>query len=88
MAYLCGYAIGYSFLYSVIIYKTMAKCYVCGKTSKVGRSVTFSGERNPRLFKANLHRVKAVLEDGTVKRIYVCTKCLKAGKVVKAVKFS
>lgn len=67
MAYLCGYAIGYSFLYSVIIYKTMAKCYVCGKTSKVGRSVTFSGERNPRLFKANLHRVKAVLEDGTVK---------------------
>jgi large subunit ribosomal protein L28 len=75
-------------VYSVIIYKTMAKCYVCGKTSKVGRSVTFSGERNPRLFKANLHRVKAVLEDGTVKRIYVCTKCLKAGKVVKAVKFS
>jgi large subunit ribosomal protein L28 len=62
--------------------------HVCGKTSKVGRSVTFSGERNPRLFKANLHRVKAVLEDGTVKRIYVCTKCLKAGKVVKAVKSS
>jgi large subunit ribosomal protein L28 len=66
----------------------MAKCYVCGKTTKVGRSVTFSGERNPRLFKANLHRVKAVLEDGTVKRIYVCTRCLKAGKVVKAVKSS
>jgi len=73
---------------SAIIYRTMAKCYVCGKTTKVGRSVTFSGERNPRLFKANLHRVKAVLEDGTVKRIYVCTKCLKAGKVVKAVRFS
>jgi large subunit ribosomal protein L28 len=66
----------------------MAKCYVCGKTTKVGRSVTFSAESNPRFFRANLHRVKAVLKDGTVRRIYVCTKCLKAGKVVKAVKFS
>jgi large subunit ribosomal protein L28 len=66
----------------------MAKCYVCGKTTKVGRSVTFSAESNPRFFRANLHRVKAVLKDGTVRRIYVCTKCLKAGKVVKAVKSS
>ena len=62
----------------------MAKCYVCGKTTKIGRSVTFSAERNPRKFKPNLQRVKALLPDGTVKRIYVCTKCLKAGKVVKA----
>jgi len=64
----------------------MAKCYVCGKTTKFGKSVTFSAERNPRKFKANLHRIRIVLEDGTVKRVYVCTKCLKAGKVVKAVK--
>ncbi|WP_448583313.1 50S ribosomal protein L28 [Thermocrinis sp.] len=66
----------------------MAKCYVCGKTTKIGRSVTFSAESNPRRFKANLQRVKVVLEDGTVKRVYVCTKCLKAGKVTKAVKVS
>ncbi len=50
--------------------------------------MTFSAESNPRFFRANLHKVKAVLEDGTVRRIYVCTKCLKAGKVVKAVKSS
>ncbi len=66
----------------------MAKCYVCGKTTKIGRSLTFSAESNSRFFRANLHRVKAVLEDGTVKRIYVCTKCLKAGKVRKVAKFS
>ncbi|WP_029551184.1 50S ribosomal protein L28 [Thermocrinis jamiesonii] len=66
----------------------MAKCYVCGKTTKIGRSVTFSGERNPRRFKANLQKVKVVLSDGTIKRVYVCTKCLKAGKVTKAVKVS
>ncbi len=64
----------------------MAKCYVCGKTTKFGKSVTFSAEQNSRKFKANLHKVRIVLEDGTVKRVYVCTKCLKAGKVVKAVK--
>ncbi len=63
----------------------MAKCYVCGKTTKFGKSVTFSGERNPKTFKPNLQKVRIVLEDGTVKRVYVCTKCLKAGKVVKAV---
>jgi len=62
----------------------MAKCYVCGKTTRIGRSLTFSAESNPRKFKPNLQRVKALLPDGTVKRIYVCTKCLKAGKVVKA----
>jgi len=66
----------------------MAKCYVCEKTTKIGRSLTFSAESNPRRFKANLQRVKVVLEDGTVRRVYVCTKCLKAGKVIKAVKVS
>ncbi|WP_448588421.1 50S ribosomal protein L28 [Thermocrinis sp.] len=66
----------------------MAKCYVCGKATKIGRSLTFSAESNPRQFRANLKRVKAILEDGTVKRVYVCTKCLKAGKIKKAVKTS
>ncbi len=63
----------------------MARCYVCGKTTRFGKSVTFSAERNSRVFKPNLQRVRIVLEDGKVKRVYVCTKCLKAGKVVKAV---
>lgn len=36
-----------------------------------------------RRFLPNLQRVKAMIKGG-VKRIHVCTKCLKAGKVVKA----
>jgi len=64
----------------------MAKCYVCGKHTEFGRRVTFSGERNPRKFKANLQRVKIVLPDGSHKRVYVCTKCLKAGKVKRVVR--
>ncbi|MGC8853203.1 MAG: 50S ribosomal protein L28 [Hydrogenobacter sp.] len=64
----------------------MARCYICGKTTKFGKSVTFSAERNSRTFKANLHKMRIRLSDGSVKRVYVCTKCLKAGKVIKAVK--
>lgn len=63
----------------------MARCYVCGKTTRFGKSVTFSAERNPRTFKPNLQKVRIRLPDGSVKRVYVCTKCLKAGKVEKVV---
>ena len=64
----------------------MAACEICGKKKVYGRRVTFSAERNPRLFKPNVHKIRVRLPDGSVKRMYVCTKCLKAGKVVKAVK--
>ena len=37
-----------------------------------------------RRFNPNLQRVRVVL-DGRAMRAYVCTRCLKAGKVQKAV---
>jgi large subunit ribosomal protein L28 len=37
-----------------------------------------------RRFNPNLQRVRAVIA-GKAQRAYVCTKCMKAGKVVKAV---
>jgi large subunit ribosomal protein L28 len=36
------------------------------------------------MFRPNIQRVKVVLEDGTIKTMRVCAKCLKAGKVKKA----
>ena len=36
-----------------------------------------------RRFEPNLQRVR-VMDSGTPRRVYVCTRCLKAGKVVKA----
>ena len=36
-----------------------------------------------RMFRPNLQRIKITLK-GTVKRVNVCAKCLKAGKVTKA----
>jgi large subunit ribosomal protein L28 len=36
-----------------------------------------------RRFNPNLQKVR-IVEDGTPRRVYVCTRCLKAGKVTKA----
>jgi large subunit ribosomal protein L28 len=36
-----------------------------------------------RRFDANLQKVR-ISESGAPKRVYVCTRCLKAGKVTKA----
>ena len=40
-------------------------------------------ERARRRFDANLQKVR-ISEAGAPKRVYVCTRCLKAGKVTKA----
>jgi Ribosomal L28 family. len=37
-----------------------------------------------RRFDPNLQKVRALIA-GAPKRVYVCTRCLKAGKVVKAI---
>lgn len=62
----------------------MAACAICGKTTKFGNQVSFAGNRNNRTFKPNLQKVRAVV-DGRIAKITVCTRCLKAGKVQKAI---
>ncbi|MFA5843640.1 MAG: 50S ribosomal protein L28 [Coriobacteriia bacterium] len=57
-------------------------CSVCGKHPSAGRNVSHSHRVTLRMFSPNIQRVTAVV-DGTAKRVDVCTKCLKAGKVVR-----
>lgn len=59
-------------------------CVVCGKTLQSGHKVSHSNIKTKRKWEANLQKVRIVV-DGTVERHYVCTKCLKAGKVQRAV---
>ncbi|WP_068458033.1 50S ribosomal protein L28 [Aedoeadaptatus pacaensis] len=62
----------------------MAKrCEICGKEKKFGNSVSFSHKRGNRAWSPNLQRVRAVV-NGSKKRIYVCTRCLRSGKVERA----
>ena len=56
------------------------KCEICGKEKKFGNIITFSHRRLNRSWAPNLRRVRAVV-NGTVRRINVCTRCLRSGKV-------
>ncbi|MCR4404223.1 MAG: 50S ribosomal protein L28 [Candidatus Acetothermia bacterium] len=58
-------------------------CEVCGKRPDISRQVSYSGKHNPRKRLPNLQRVRAVY-CGQRRRMLVCTRCLKAGKVQKA----
>jgi large subunit ribosomal protein L28 len=59
-------------------------CAVCGKGPSFGNNRSHSMVATKRRFNPNLQRVR-VMVAGTAKRAYVCTRCLKAGKVEKAV---
>ena len=61
-----------------------ANCDVCAKGPSFGNSVSHSHQRTRRRWNQNIQRVRAVVA-GTQKRLNVCTSCLKAGKVQRAV---
>ena len=58
-------------------------CAVCGKKPGFGNNRSHSMVATKRRFDTNLQRVRVLL-DGRAQRAYVCTRCLKAGKVEKA----
>lgn len=59
-----------------------AVCDICGKGPGFGNNVSHSHRRTRRRFDPNIQRVRAVV-GRTPKRLYVCTSCLKAGKVTR-----
>jgi len=64
--------------------RNMAKqCEVCGKSPVVGRQVSHAHNVSARRFEPNLQKVRAVINGG-VRRVRVCTRCLRSNKIVKA----
>ena len=70
-------------------------CEFCGKRTESGGSIARRGlpkkqggvglrttGHTHRKFKPNIQRVRAVV-NGEVKRVKICTRCLRAGKIVK-----
>jgi large subunit ribosomal protein L28 len=57
-------------------------CEICGKKPVVGHHVSHAHNVTKRRFNPNLQRVRA-LSGGRVKKITVCTNCIKSGHVVK-----
>ncbi|MBE6050332.1 MAG: 50S ribosomal protein L28 [Clostridium sp.] len=65
----------------------MAKCEVCNKAVISGHRISISrshvSRRANRKQKPNIKKIK-ILENGTVRSINICTRCLRAGKVARA----
>ncbi|MDD4364070.1 MAG: 50S ribosomal protein L28 [Atribacterota bacterium] len=60
----------------------MAKCDICGKTPLFGKQISHSHKLSNRKWSVNIQKVKVVI-DKTIRKVNVCTKCLKSGKVQK-----
>ena len=59
----------------------MAKCEICGKTPQFGHNVSHSMRHTKRQFKVNVQKT-TIVDKGKVRRIKVCTRCLRTlGKV-------
>ena len=52
----------------------MAKCAICEKGAHFGN----------KMWKSNVKSVRVKTENGATKKMYVCTSCLKSGKVERA----
>ncbi len=58
----------------------MAKCDICGKGAHFGNNVSHSHRRSNRIWNSNVQRV-TVKVNGANKKMHVCTRCLRSGKV-------
>ncbi len=62
----------------------MAACSVCGKTRMVGNHVSHANNKSKRVFQPNIQRVRVPVGNGTTRRVYACTRCIRSGKVSKS----
>ena len=62
----------------------MAKCEFCDKGVTFGIKVSHSHRRSNRTWKPNVKRVKAIV-NGSPRHVYVCTRCMRSGKVTRAI---
>jgi len=58
-------------------------CDICGKGTVTGNNISHAHNTTRRTWKPNLHKVRALVGK-TRATLRVCTRCLRAGKVVKA----
>ena len=61
----------------------MAVCSICGKGAHFGNNVSHSHKRTNHMWKSNIKRVR-IKVNGANTHAYVCTKCLRSGKVERA----
>jgi large subunit ribosomal protein L28 len=60
-----------------------AVCDICGRKPGFGMRVSHAHNRTNRRWEPNIQKVRAIV-NGAPRRVHVCAKCLKAGKVQRA----
>lgn len=67
----------------------MAKCEICERGMLTGRHISITrsqvSRRAKRNWKTNVKRVKILDANGAARHAYVCTSCLRDGKVKRAI---
>jgi large subunit ribosomal protein L28 len=59
------------------------RCDVCGKGPAVGNKISHAHNVSKRRWMPNLASIRAVI-GGRTRRVKICTRCLRSGKVPKA----
>lgn len=60
------------------------KCDVCGKGPIVGNKVSHAHNLSKRRWLPNLQHI-TIEKDGRIQNAYVCTSCIRTGKIKKVV---
>ncbi|PLX82057.1 MAG: 50S ribosomal protein L28 [Desulfuromonas sp.] len=60
------------------------ECEICGKKPMTGNNVSHAHNKTRRVWYPNLQKVRAV-DNGQVRSMKVCTRCIRSGKITKAV---
>jgi len=60
------------------------RCDMCGKGPRYGHSISHAHNLTNRRWNPNLQRIRVQAQGGAAKRIRICTRCLRSGKVQKA----
>ena len=66
----------------------MAKCNLCEKSIQTGHRISITrsqvSRRANKTWKPNIKKIK-IIENGTVKSIHICTRCMRSDKVTRAI---
>ncbi len=60
------------------------QCEICGKKPVTGNNVSHAHNKTRTVWSPNLQKVRAV-QNGSIKTVKVCTRCIRSGKVQKVV---
>jgi large subunit ribosomal protein L28 len=58
-------------------------CEMCGKGPQFGHVISHAHNVRPKTWLPNLQKVRVVEENGRHRRVRICTRCLRSGRVRK-----